>query len=75
MDAIKDCSKRGGFILDPFGGSSTTLIAAEKTGRHAQLMELDPLYCDVTIRRWQDLTGKDAVLADSGEKFNDLQKV
>ena len=72
-DAIKDCSKRGGIILDPFGGSGTTLIAAEQTGRKARLIELDPLYCDVTIRRWQDLTGKDAIHAETGRTFNETQ--
>lgn len=59
-DAIKDCSKQGGIILDPFGGSGTTLIAAEKTGRSARLIELDPHYCDVTIKRWEKLTDKKA---------------
>lgn len=70
-DAIKDCSKRDGIILDPFGGSGTTLIAAEQTGRKARLMELDPLYCDVIIRRWQELTGKDAIHAVTGKTFNE----
>ncbi len=70
-DAIKDCSKRDGIILDPFGGSGTTLIAAEQTGRKARLIELDPLYCDVTIRRWQELTGKDAIHALTGKTFNE----
>ena len=72
-DAIRDCSKRGGIILDPFGGSGTTLIAAERTGRKARLVELDPLYCDVTIRRWQALTGKDAIHAESGQTFAELE--
>lgn len=71
-DAIKDCSKRGGIILDCFGGSGTTMIAAEKTGRKARLIELDPLYCDTTLRRWQALTGKDAVHADTGLTFNEI---
>lgn len=70
MDAIKDCSRRGDIVLDPFGGSGTTLIAAEKTGRQARMIELDPLYCDVIIRRWQALTGQDAVHAASGNTFN-----
>lgn len=69
-DAIRDCSKRRDIILDPFGGSGTTLIAAERTGRRARLVEIDPRYCDVTIRRWQALTGQQAVLADTGEKFD-----
>jgi DNA modification methylase len=68
-DAIKDCSRRGGTILDPFGGSGTTLIAAEGTGRRALLMELDPLYCDTVIRRFEKLTGKSATLVNSGATF------
>lgn len=72
-DALKDCSKRNGLVLDPFGGSGTTLIAAEKTGRRARLMELDPLYCDVIIRRWQAFTGKIATLAASGESFEAVE--
>lgn len=59
-DAILDCSHRNGLVLDPFGGSGTTLIAAENTGRRARLIEIDPLYVDTTIRRWQKLTGKKA---------------
>ena len=65
-DAIRDCSHRSGVILDCFGGSGTTLIAAEKTGRRARLIELDPRYVDVTISRWQNVTGRTAVKADSG---------
>lgn len=72
MDAIKDCSRPGEIVLDPFGGSGTTLIAAEKTRRQARLIELDPLYCDVIIRRWQDLTGQDAVHAVTGKTFNQI---
>lgn len=59
-------------VLDLFGGSGSTLIGAEKTGRNAYLMELDPKYCDVIINRWQTLTGKDAILESTGDKFNDL---
>ena len=69
-DAIKDCSKRGGIILDPFGGSGSTLIAAAKTGRQARLAELDPVYVDRTVRRWQAWAKDDAVLADTGETFD-----
>ena len=69
-DAIRDCSKRGGLILDPFGGSGTTLIAAEKTGRRARLIEIDPLYCDVIVRRWQAETGRQAVLEATGDTFD-----
>jgi len=58
-------TKGGDTVLDSFGGSGTTLIAAEKTGRAARLMELDPKYCDVIVRRWEDFTGKKAVLETS----------
>ena len=69
-DAILDASKRGGLVLDPFGGSGTSLIAAERTGRRARLIELEPKYVDVTIRRWQQLTGAAAVHAESGMRFD-----
>ena len=69
-DAIKDCSNCGDLILDPFAGSGTTVIAAEKTKRRAALIEIDPLYVDVTIRRWQSYTGAAAMLADTGETFS-----
>jgi DNA modification methylase len=72
-DAIRDCSKRGGLVLDPFAGSGTTLIAAEKTGRAARLIELDPFYCDTIIRRWETLTGKRATLADTSAGFEDVE--
>ncbi len=62
-DALKDCSHRGDIVLDPFGGSGSTLIAAETCGRSARLLELDPLYCDTIIQRWQNVTGQSAVLA------------
>jgi DNA modification methylase len=68
-DAIKDCSRRGGTVLDPFGGSGTTLIAAEKTGRLARLMEFDPAYCDQTLRRFERITGKQAKLASTQQTF------
>jgi DNA modification methylase len=59
-------------VLDSFGGSGTTLIAAEKNGRTALLMELDPRYCDVIVKRWQDFTGKQAVHADTGKTFEEV---
>lgn len=71
-DAIRDCSRRGEIVLDGFGGSGSTLIAAEKTGRIAYLIEYDPLYCDTIIRRWERYTGKKATLAETGECFEDL---
>ena len=61
-DAIKDCSKRNDIILDCFGGSGTTLLAAEKIGRQARLIEIDPKYVDVTIKRFESLTGQKAIL-------------
>jgi DNA modification methylase len=60
--AISNSSKSGDIVIDLFGGSGSTLIAAEKIGRHSILMELDPKYCDVIIKRWEDFTGKKAVL-------------
>lgn len=74
-DALRDCSRRGEIVLDSFGGSGSTLIAAEKTGRLARLIEYDPGYCDVTINRWQALTGKRAVLARTGEAFDDIAPI
>ncbi|RSC23543.1 site-specific DNA-methyltransferase [Acinetobacter sp. FDAARGOS_515] len=65
-------TKGGDIVLDSFGGSGTTMIACEKSGRTGYLMELDPKYCDVIINRWQTLTGKDAVLESTGDKFNDI---
>ncbi|KAB2883321.1 MAG: DNA methylase N-4 [Albidovulum sp.] len=70
-DAIRDVSHRGEIVLDPFGGSGSTLLAAEKTRRRARLIEIDPLYCDVAVRRWQALTGGSAVLTGTCETFND----
>lgn len=72
-DAIMDCSKRGDIVLDCFGGSGTTLIAAQKTGRRAYLMEIDPAYVDVTIRRYQKVTGKAAIHTPSGLSFDQLK--
>jgi hypothetical protein len=72
-DAIRDCSNRGGIILDPFGGSGGSLIAAEKTGRRARLIELDPLYCDVIVRRWQKLTKRPVLHAATGETFEERE--
>ena len=73
-DAIKDCSRRGGLVLDPFCGSGTILIAAERTGRKARTLEVDPTYVDVGVRRWQNYTGKNAVLAASGETFETIEE-
>ena len=56
-------------MLDPFGGSGSTLIASEKTGRQARLIELDPRYCDVIVQRWQDWTAREAVLESDRRTF------
>jgi DNA modification methylase len=72
-DAIKDVSRRGHIVLDAFGGSGTTLIAAEKTGRKARLLELDPAYCDVICRRFEAYTGKPAILAESGLPWAEVE--
>jgi DNA modification methylase len=68
-DAIKDVSRRGGIVLDVFGGSGSTLIAAHKTGRRGYLAELDPIYVDRIIRRWETYAHDDAVLEATGETF------
>jgi DNA modification methylase len=72
IDAIRDCSMRGDIVLDPFGGSGTTLIASERIGRRARLLEIDGHYCDLIIRRWQTLTGDDAVRAGDGRRFDEI---
>jgi DNA modification methylase len=72
-DALKDCSHRGGIILDAFAGSGTTLIAAERTGRRARAIELDPGYVDVAVRRWQAYSGKSAVLSGTNMTFEDVE--
>ncbi len=69
VDAIKDCSHRNGIVLDAFGGSGTTLIAAHKTRRRGHLLELDPAYVDVTIQRWEKLSGETARHAETGATF------
>lgn len=74
-DAIRDCSKRRQLVLDPFAGSGSTLIAAEKTGRLARIIEYDPLYCDTIVRRWESFTGKRATLVSSGETFEALAEL
>lgn len=67
--AIRNSSKSRDIVLDPFGGSGTTMIAAERSGRRARLVELDPKYVDVIVQRWQDLTGGSATHATTGQKF------
>ncbi len=72
-DAIQDCSHRQGLILDPFAGSGTVLVAAERTGRRARAMELDPQYVDVAIHRWQRVSGKQAVLVATGQTWEQVR--
>lgn len=69
--AVRNSSQRGAVVVDLFGGSGSTLIACENTGRAARLMELDPRYCDVIVRRWQDQTGRAATLASTGQTFDE----
>ena len=71
-DALRDCSRRGDIVLDPFMGSGTTILAAERVGRRAYGLELDPLYVDAAVRRWQAFTKRDAVLEGSGQTFDEV---
>lgn len=71
-EALDKCTRSGDIVLDLFGGSGTTLISAEKNGRDARLMELDPRYCDVIVRRWQEFTGLKAVHAGDGVEFDEI---
>ena len=71
---MKITSNAGDCAVDLFGGSGTTMIAAEKNGRHSRLMELDPKYCDVIIQRWCDFTGEDAILERTGETFSEMKE-
>jgi DNA modification methylase len=70
-DAIKDVTGRGDLVLDPFGGSGSTLIAAERCGRTARLLEIDPGYCDVIVKRWQNHTGRAAINETTGSRFDE----
>ncbi len=72
VDAILDCTARGDLVLDPFLGSGTTLVAAERVGRRCRALELDPLYVDTAVRRWQALTGDAARHAASGRAFDEM---
>lgn len=71
-DAIRDVTKRGDLVLDPFAGSGTILLAAEMTGRRARAIEIDPVYADVALRRFMAFTGQQAVLAETGETFEEV---
>jgi DNA modification methylase len=71
-DAIKDCTRRGDIVLDTFSGSGTTILAAERVGRRAYALEIEPRFVDVAIRRWQQFTGKDAVNLATNRSFDAL---
>lgn len=73
-DVMRDCSTRDGIVLDSFGGSGSTMIAAEKTRRRARLIEINPVYVDRTIRRWQTIARDDAIHAVTGETFAERQQ-
>jgi DNA modification methylase len=73
VDALHDSSRAGQIVLDPFAGFGTTMIAAERSGRRAHMIEIDPIYCDLIVRRWQTFSGKIAYRADSNESFADVQ--
>jgi 16S rRNA G966 N2-methylase RsmD len=72
-DAILDCSRRNGIVLDAFAGSGTTLLAAERTGRRGYGIELDPLYCDVIVKRLAKVTGLEAIHAETGRRFAEVE--
>jgi DNA modification methylase len=72
VDAMKDCTRRGDIVLDTFAGAGTTILAAERVGRGAYSLELEPKYVDVAIRRWQAFTRRDAVHADTGQTFEEV---
>jgi DNA modification methylase len=71
-DAMRDCSRRGDIVLDPFMGAGTTILAAERVGRRARGLEIDPLYVDVAVRRWQTFTKRDAILKATNQTFDEV---
>ena len=73
-DVLKDASRRSDLVLDPFAGSGTTIIAAQKTGRQACALEIDPSYTDVIVRRWQMYTGKPALLETTEKAFEEVNE-
>jgi DNA modification methylase len=72
--AIRNSSKSRDIVLDPFGGSGSTLIASAKTGRQARMVELDPRYCDVIVQRWQEWAGEQVVLESEGRSFDEIAR-
>lgn len=74
-DAMRDCSRRGGIVLDAFSSPGTTIMAAEETGRKARAIEIDPRYVDVAVRRWEKKTGESARLDGSSATFADVADI
>jgi DNA modification methylase len=75
VSALLDVTARGDTVLDPFMGSGATLIAAERCGRRARGIEIDPLYVDVVLRRWRGETGEDPVRESDGRTLSDLEAI
>jgi DNA modification methylase len=73
-DAVRDCTKRGDLVVDTFVGSGSTILAADETGRLFCGVELDPLYVDVAIRRFQNVTGREAISLATGEPFDSARQ-
>jgi DNA modification methylase len=73
-DAIRDCSGRGDIVLDPFMGIGTTILAADRIGRRSRGIEIDPLYVDAAIRRWQQITKRDAILEGTRKTFEEVSE-
>ena len=71
-DAIKDCTRRGDVVFDTFAGSGSSIMAAERVGRHARALEIEPRFVDLAIRRWQAFTRRDARHAESGLSFDEI---
>jgi DNA modification methylase len=74
-DAIRDCTGRGDLVLDPFLGSGTTVLAAERVGRRSAGLKIDPRYVDVAVRRWQSYTRRDAIHDQSGATFDEVAEI
>jgi DNA modification methylase len=72
---MRDCSRRGDIVLDPFMGSGTTILAAERVARRAYGLEIDPLYVDAAVRRWQAYARRDAILNGTDQTFDEIAAV
>ena len=74
IDALKDCTRRGDIVLDTFAGFGTTVVAAERVGRRARAVEIEPRLADLTVRRWQAFTGREARHLGSGLAFDEIER-